>query len=132
MKLSNTLMIRIISILVFLCVNSNAILQFIFYDLCVGSVFDNLSTDVSARTSKRVSNASYMGVLPSTPPPSIISRELSVSTDNGQHPHTFIYHIVPYSRNFFTRKNFSPPALIGKIFVHKFFVVPVLMVLYKI
>ena len=51
----------------------------------IGSVFDNISTDVSARNSKRVSNASFMGVLPSTPPPSIISRELSVSTDNGEY-----------------------------------------------
>ena len=51
----------------------------------VGSVFDSISADVSARTSKRVSNASFMGVLPSTPPPSIVSRELSVSTDNGEH-----------------------------------------------
>ena len=56
----------------------------LFFSL--GSMFDNLSTtastDVSARTSKRVSNASFMGV-PSTPPPSIISPQLSVSTDNG-------------------------------------------------
>ena len=63
----------------------------VLYDLyIIGSVFDNISTDVSARTSKRVSNASFMGVIPSTPPPSIMSRELSVSTDNGKHPNSFM------------------------------------------
>ena len=58
-----------------------------FSPVTVGSVFDSISTapsvEVSARTSKRVSNASFMGV-PTTPPPSILTPQISVSTDNGK------------------------------------------------
>ena len=66
-----------------------------------GSMFDNISTapsaDVSARTSKRVSNASFMGV-PSTPPPSILSPQLSVNTDNGQYYYAFSF-IIDHNSN---------------------------------